>query len=65
MTHVGDEDVADYPPYPAEWTAEQRIAAYWHALNFTSFPGITEGWYAVSKSLERERERRTGRRNSA
>lgn len=64
MSHLGDEDVADHPPYPAEWTAEQRVTAYWHALGFTGFPGVTEGWYAVQNSLESERERR-GRRNDA
>lgn len=65
MSYANEEDLSDFPPYPSEWTAEQRIAAYWHALNFTNFPGITEGWHAVWKSLEREQGRRAGRRNSA
>jgi hypothetical protein len=58
MSYANDEDLNDIPPYPLEWTAEQRVAAYWHALNFTHFPGVTEGWFAVWKSLEREQKRR-------
>jgi hypothetical protein len=58
MNYAGDEDLNEIPPYPAEWTPEQRVAAYWHALNFTHFPGVTEGWFAVWKSLEREQKRR-------
>lgn len=61
MTQLGDEDILDPPPYPDEWTCEQRVAAYWHALHFTGFPGRTEGWWSVWKNLERERERRKER----
>ena len=58
MTYAEDEDIAEIPDYPPGWSSEQRVAAYWHALHFTNMPGTTEGWYAVWKSLERERERR-------
>lgn len=64
MTFVDDPDISDPPPYPAGWTADQRVASYWHALRFTGFPGVTEGWHAVWRSLENERDRR-GRRNDA
>jgi hypothetical protein len=62
MNAAADEDIYEIPPYPTEWPAEQRVAAYWHALNFTSFPGVTEGWHAVWNSLERERDRRSDAR---
>jgi hypothetical protein len=59
MSYTAEEDISpEPPPYPDGWTADQRVAAYWHALNFTQFPGRTEGWHAVWKSLERERDRR-------
>lgn len=58
MSYAEDEDVWEIPPYPDEWSSEQRVAAYWHALNFTNFPGTTEGWWAVQKSLHREEARR-------
>lgn len=60
MSYAREEDLSDIPPYPIEWEAHQRVAAYWHALNFTRFPGTTEGWFAVWKSLEREQQRRSG-----
>lgn len=60
MSYAREEDLSDIPPYPTEWTSEQRVAAYWHALNFTRFPGTTEGWFSVWNSLEREHERRHG-----
>jgi hypothetical protein len=58
MSFAREEDVNDIPPYPVEWEAHQRVAAYWHAVNFTNLPTTTEGWFVVWKSLERERERR-------
>ena len=58
MTYANEEDISEPPDFPAEWTSEQRVAAYWHALNFTHFPGTTEGWWAVQKSLGRESARR-------
>jgi hypothetical protein len=64
MSFSRDEDLFDLPPYPVEWEAHQRVAAYWHALNFTSFPGTTEGWFAVWKSLEREHGRRHGKESA-
>jgi hypothetical protein len=66
MSYANEEDLNEVPPYPVEWEAHQRVAAYWHAVNFTSFPGTTEGWYAVWKSLEREHNRRhNGREETA
>jgi hypothetical protein len=61
MTYAREEDLNEVPPYPVEWEAHQRVAAYWHALNFTNIPGTTEGWFAVWKSLEREQNRRQGK----
>lgn len=58
MTYVEDQDIADIPDYPNDWTSDQRVAAYWHAVNFTHLPTSTEQWYSVWKSLEREQERR-------
>jgi hypothetical protein len=64
MSYAREEDLNEVPPYPVDWTGEQRVAAYWHALNFTKFPGTTAGWYAVWKSLEREHNRRNGKEAS-
>lgn len=58
MSFAREEDVNDLPPYPVEWEAHQRVAAYWHAVNFTNLPTTTEGWFVVWKSLEREQQRR-------
>lgn len=64
MSYLNEEDLSDFPPYPTDWPAEKRVAAYWHALNFTSFPGLTDGWNAVWNSLERECNRRALRRST-
>ena len=61
MTYVEEQDISDIPDYPPEWTPEQRVAAYWHALHFTHMPGDERGWWAVWKSLEREQQRRKER----
>jgi hypothetical protein len=58
MHDANEEDIAEVPPFPMEWEAHQRVAAYWHAIHFTHLPSNTAGWYTVWKSLERERERR-------
>lgn len=61
MSYVGDEDLSETPPYPLEWEAHQRVAAYWHAVHFTNLPTTTDGWFVVWRSLERERQRRQGK----
>ena len=58
---IGESDIFDPPDYPDSWPAEQRVAAYWHALHFTGFPGTTQGWEAVWKQALREHARRANR----
>lgn len=58
MSDARFEDINDIPPYPPEWTAQQRVTAYWHALNFTHLPTTTDQWHSVAKSMEREANRR-------
>ena len=50
--------LTELPDYPAEWTAEQRVAAYWHALYHTGMPANTRGWETVLSIAGREAERR-------
>lgn len=62
MNPQGDEDIHEIPPYPDDWNAEKRVAAYWHALGSGAFPTATQHWHNVWASVERERERRAQRR---
>lgn len=48
---------ADPGDYPHEWTAEQRVSAYWYANSLRAMPATTAGWRALADQLERERER--------
>lgn len=57
MSTARDEDIHDMPPYPADWTPEQRVSAYWFALNHTRLPSTTDGWRTVDTLAHRERER--------
>jgi hypothetical protein len=55
----GDEKAAPDPPdYPREWTTEQRVSAYWHAVRLRAMPTTTKGWHAILKQLEQQREHR-------
>jgi hypothetical protein len=38
---------ADIPDYPADWTREQRLCAYWHTVRTGTKPATTENWHTV------------------
>jgi len=52
-------------PYPREWTAEQRLAAYWWALanywtvevNPRADDEGASGWYRVAAAMNRDQRR--------
>lgn len=57
--HRGDTLVQPDPPdYPHNWTTEQRLAAYWHALAHAITVDTTTGWHGVLASADRHGERR-------
>lgn len=43
---------ADYPP---DWTADQRLTAYWHALRSGALPSTETGWTTVLDHATRTR----------
>lgn len=48
----------DPPPYPPEWGAEQRAAAYWAVVrNGGVFPRHQSGWFAILTQKERAADR--------
>ena len=47
----------DPPPYPREWTPEQRLRAYWFVVqHHGTFPTHQSGWYAVLSQAEHRSE---------
>jgi hypothetical protein len=46
----------DPPPYPHEWTTEQRLTAYWFALNNEAWPAYTSGWPAILQAAQRKHD---------
>jgi hypothetical protein len=57
--YPGDEKAGrDLADYPAGWTPEQRIDAYWYAMNTRAVPHTTAGWEAIARQLERKRDER-------
>lgn len=57
----GDAKAASDPgEYPREWSSEQRLAAYWHALRLHAIPSTAAGWKSIATQLERKRAQRTG-----
>lgn len=58
--YPGDLKAApDLPPYPTEWTTQQRLAAYWHVIRErVTWPRATDNWRAVLNQAERKAERR-------
>lgn len=56
--YPGDAFVeVDPPPYPAEWTAEERVSAYWYAHGREIKVRSTKGWYAVLTDAQRTTRR--------
>lgn len=54
--YPGDAKAAPDPAdYPAHWDTEQRLAAYWFAVNMHAIPHTTAGWEAIAKQIERKR----------
>ncbi len=52
--HPGDAFAApDPPPYPTEWTAEERLSAYWYAHGRGIQVRSTTGWNAVLADAQR------------
>lgn len=57
--YPGDAKTAPDPAlYPAGWSADQRVAAYWYAATMHAMPHTTAGWEAIAKQLERKRAKR-------
>jgi hypothetical protein len=48
---------ADPPPYPTEWTPEERVGAYWYALNYGITVRSTASWKAVLADAQRTAQR--------
>ncbi len=45
----------DPPDYPPEWDTQQRLTAYWAAIN-VGFPNTTAGWYALLNQAHRHHD---------
>ena len=57
MTYA-DRSLPDPAPYPPEWTTEQRVSVYWHALSL-GYGGSSpngRGEYMVVRSTRQWRE---------
>lgn len=62
--YPGDDKAAPDPgPYPREWTAAQRVDAYWHAHRLHAVPTSTAGWHAIMEQLETHREQHESMRD--
>jgi hypothetical protein len=48
----------DPPDYPAEWTAQQRLTAYWHAVGHDITPNQTNSWHSILNQAENQADRR-------
>ncbi len=48
---------ADPPPYPTEWTAEQRVGAYWYTLNRGIKVRSTAHWKSILADAARTSQR--------
>lgn len=56
--YPGDAKAAPDPaPYPADWSPEQRVTAYWYARRFYAVPHTTEGWRALLVQMESHTKR--------
>jgi hypothetical protein len=57
--HPGDAIAQPVPPdYPAEFTRDQRLTAYWYAQSHQITVDGINGWYGVLAAAERIAERR-------
>lgn len=66
-TGAGHHHQPDYPPgdmyaletpnYPEDWTATQRLTAYWYALGHGIKVRSTHAWQAVLADAERTADR--------
>jgi hypothetical protein len=57
-TYPGDAyAAADPPTYPENWTAQQRVGAYWYAHSRGIKPRTTEAWNAVLAGAQRTANR--------
>lgn len=57
---AGDEKAApDLPDYPHEWTAQQRVSAYWAAVQLNAVPTSTNSWVAIVQQAEKNRLKHT------
>lgn len=45
------------PPYPAEWTAEQRVSAYWYVHSRGIKVRSTKAWEAILVDAQRTTKR--------
>jgi hypothetical protein len=58
--HPGDALAApDLPPYPADWTSEQRVGAYWAALRMRVTPTSTNSWRAILTQAQKQHQKHT------
>jgi hypothetical protein len=49
---------ADLPDYPAGWTAEQRMTAYWYVIRERhTWPATTDNWRTILHLAQRPRAR--------
>jgi hypothetical protein len=48
----------DHHNYPTEWTAEQRLTAYWFALGHNITASSTHAWHGILNAAQRDSERR-------
>lgn len=47
----------DMPDYPAEWSPEERLSAYWYVVkNRAAHPATTENWRTILRAARRGRE---------
>ena len=57
----GDGMAANEPPeYPAEWSAEERVSAYWYALNRGIRVRSSNAWESVLVDARRTAGRHVG-----
>lgn len=57
MTRGDDIAEPDPPPYPREFTPEQRLCAYWTSIQlYGTTPRHTSGWYGMLNRANARRE---------